>query len=90
MMNFFSKGIVVKVIAEDSNKKVVEEQQLPQRFVTLKEESKISILTLAYFGFTRNPSFHQWFANGPSPDTVSGKTFAAQQLASEFGDFTNI
>lgn len=59
MMGFFPKGSVGKVIAEDSNEQVVEEQQLPQRFVTLKKESKICILTLAYFGATRNPSLHQ-------------------------------
>lgn len=46
-MEFFSKGIVEKVIAEDSNKQVVLQQQLPQRFVTFKEERKISILTVA-------------------------------------------
>lgn len=33
---FFSRGIVWKVSAEDSNKQDVEDQQLPQRFVTLK------------------------------------------------------
>lgn len=37
MMDFFSKEIVRKVkSAEDSNKQSVEDQQLPQRFVTLK------------------------------------------------------
>jgi len=51
-MDFFSKGSMGKVIAEDSNKQVVEDQQLPQRFVILKVESKTCILTLAYFGAT--------------------------------------
>lgn len=37
MMDFFSKEIVRKVkSAEDGNKQSVEDQQLPQRFVTLK------------------------------------------------------
>lgn len=71
-------------------KQVVEKQQLPQRFVTLKEESKIIILTLAYFEVTRNPSLDQWFANGPSPDTVSSKTFAVQQSHLNLVTFTNI
>lgn len=56
---FFPKGIVWKVSAEDSNKQDVEDQQVPQRFVTLKQESKISILTLAYFGAIISPSLQQ-------------------------------
>lgn len=36
MMDFFSKGIVHKISAEDSNKQGVEDQQLPQRFVKIK------------------------------------------------------
>lgn len=79
-MDFLSRGS-----AEDIDKQLGEEQQLPQTFVTLMEKMKVFLLILAYFGSDRNPSLPQWFANDPSPDFVSSKTvYEPLQLSSCF------
>lgn len=54
MTDFLSRGS-----AEDIDKKLGDEQQLPQRFITLTGEMKIFLLILAYFGSDRTPSLPQ-------------------------------